>query len=183
MRTLMISLLLGFVATMPAAAQDQEAGSTHFFAEVQASSHKATRLVAYGEKNFASGLGLYVVLDKESDGYAEGYGGVKYEFAEGLVAGVAVGRENRPNSLRRNAFVSYDRGPFSAYASFENGGSGPWHKVTAVYKMNDRIAIGLMNESELGTGPRIEFSLAKDTPIWIALFPRRGFAAGISTYY
>ncbi len=83
--------------------------------------------------------------------------------------------------MRRNAFFSIDKDKLSVFGTFENGGSGPWHKVTAIYKINETVGVGMMDETLLGVGPRVEYSLKKNVTLWGALLHDRDTGKTAST--
>ncbi len=114
-------------------------------------------------------VGYYVFGQTLSDGYRLLYGGPTWKPLSWLEVGVGIGRENTPDSMRRNAYFQADIEKFSAYGTFENGGSGPWHQVVLKYRINDSIGIGIMDQSFLGLGPQVEYSIKKGVKVWGAV--------------
>ena len=49
---------------------------------------------------------------------------------------------------------------WSVLTLLENGGSGYWHQINAIYRFNKNIGIGFMKEEFNGFGPRLEFSFS-----------------------
>jgi len=172
--TFILSLLCFTSLPVMAAEENSELG---FWFEAGAASGKdhASWLTGYYDHSFTDSIGVYVIVDTESDRYREFYVGPKLKVNEWLEVGIAVGREvtrETPNSLRRNAFVLVETDKVSAYVTYENGGSrgtGPWHKAYALYKVTDSVSAGVMNETLLGRGPRVAYMPAKNIEVWGAL--------------
>lgn len=114
-------------------------------------------------------FGYYVFAQALSNGYRQIYGGPTWKPLSWFEVGVAFGRENVSDSARRNAYFSVRKGDFSAYGTFENGGSGPWHKVVLSYSVNDLIGIGVMDQAFLGRGPRVEYKIKEGVSLWGAV--------------
>jgi hypothetical protein len=139
----------------------------------------------YYEHSFTPTLGIYALVEKESDGYREFYVGPKWKPLEWLEVGIAAGREitrEMPNSARRNAYVAIDTDKVSAYITYENGGSGPWHKAYALYKVTETVSAGVMNETFFGCGPRVEYAIAKNVTTWGALLRNSDIKATTSLF-
>ena len=167
-------LLLFSFASLPAVAAEDEDHGLGFWAEAGAASGKdhASWLTGYYDHSFTDSIGVYALVDIESDGYHEWYIGPKMKLAEGVEIGIATGRESirgeLKNSARRNAFVSVDTERVSAYVTYENGASGPWHKAYVLYKVTESVSAGVMNETFYGRGLRAEYNFGKAT-VWIAV--------------
>lgn len=141
--------------------------------EGQVISNGLSKAIGYYEKNLTNSIGLYVLAEKESNGYYEFYAGPKWKPLEWLEIGVGVGKENVPNSTRRNFFFDANGEKFSAYGTFENGGSGRWHQVKLVYRLTNKIGVGAMDETSLGLGPRVEYHIKKNVHVWGAVLRNR----------
>lgn len=167
-------LTLFCLTSLSAMAADEEDHGAGFWVEFGTASHEhVSWFTGYWDHNFTDSLGVYALVEKESDGYHEFYVGPKVKLTEWLEIGIATGREvirnEMPNSGRRNAFVSVDTEKVSAYATYENGGSGPWHKMYVLYKATETTSIGMMNETFIGRGPRLEYNITKNVQVWGAL--------------
>lgn len=171
-------LMLFSLASLPVMAAGTDADKDlGFFVEAQTTSRHVTSVLGWYQHDFTDSLGFYALVDKESDGYREWYVGPKWKPLDWLEVGIGIGRETIPcvgNAIRRNAYFLADTEKFVVLGTFENGGSGPWHKVTVVYKLLDSINAGVMNESLLGTGPRVEYNITKKFQIWGAMLRDRG---------
>jgi hypothetical protein len=51
-------------------------------------------------------------------------------------------------------------------AIFEDGGSGAWHRVSLVTKVSKHLGLGIMHETDVGLGPRFEFTMNKHFQLW-----------------
>lgn len=172
----LILMLFFAAASLPAMAAEEEAGMGFWFETRAASGGTPAEVVGYYEKSFTDSLGAYAMAYANSSGYREFFVGPKWKPVEWLEVGVGLGREfnpGEPSATRRNAFFSVDRETFSVYGTFENGGSGPWHKVTAIYKASETIGVGVMTESLLGSGPRLEYNVTKKVQVWGAMLRDR----------
>lgn len=169
-------LMLFCLVPFPSLAAEMDTGIGVWLEARAASGNKPSEIVGYYDHSFTDSLGVYVVAATGSDRYREVYAGPMWKPLSWLQVGIGFGREIMPgmhNSARHNMFVSIDRKKFSVYATRENGGSDPWHKVIALYKMTDATSAGVMNETLLGTGPRVEYSIRKDVVVWGALLRDR----------
>lgn len=178
-------LMLFSIASIPVMAAEEDSGLGFWVEAGVASGKNPSWITGYYEHSFTDSLGLYAVAEKESDGYQEFYVGPKWKPLDWLEVGVGIGRETIPgagNAVRRNAYFSIDREKFAIYGTFENGGSGPWHKVTAVYKVSETISAGLMNDTLYGTGPRLEYNITKKFQVWGAMLHDRDTGGNTSLF-
>ena len=164
--------------TAPAAAEEEGHG-LGFWVETRVAKG-GSEAVVYFDKYLTDKVGFYAQAVKDSAGYASVYAGPKFKLAEGVEVGVGVGREvlerHAPSTVVKNAWVFIDQEAWSLYATVEKGDAGKWHKVIALYKLSDAVNVGLMNESFLGTGPRVEYKVAKDFQVWGAVLRSHGKA-------
>lgn len=162
--------------TAPAAAEEEEHG-LGFWVETRVAKG-GSEAVVYFDKYITESVGFYAQVVKDSAGYASAYAGPKFKIAEGVEVGVGIGREtlerHAPSTVVKNAWVFIDQESWSLYATIEKGEAGKWHKVIALYKLSDSVNIGAMNESFLGSGPRIEYKVAKDFQVWGAVLRSHG---------
>lgn len=169
----LIILTLFCLSSVPVLAAE-ESDDMGFWFEAGAASGKnhASWVTGYWDHSFTDSIGVYALVDTESDGYREFYAGPKVKLTEWLEVGVAVGRESirgeLRNSARRNAFVSVNTDKVSAYATYENGASGPWHKAYALYKVTDSVSAGAMYETTFGRGIRFDYNVKKNVTVWAA---------------
>jgi hypothetical protein len=56
---------------------------------------------------------------------------------------------------------------------YEDGGTGPWHKVVANYALTN-WGVGVMDQAGLGTGPRIVRGIGKHYQVWGAYLANGG---------
>ncbi len=127
-----------------------------------------TEVLAWVDGRIADPVGWFVFAFHDSDGYREIYGGPTIRPLPWLELGIGVGRENEGNRNRRSAHFSADGeiGSFSGY--FENGASGPSHKLYLNYWLTKSIGLGLMEDSS-GRGPRVVVPIGEKANLWGAL--------------
>lgn len=167
------SLLLVMLVSLSAmAAETSEEKELGFWFEAQTISKNPSRLLGQYQRDLADSFGLFVFVEQDSDGYEQYYLGPKWKPLEWLELGIGIGRETVPDEFtatRRAFFFNANWEKVGVSGSFENGGSGAWHKVTATYAFNKRFGAGLMDESSLGLGPRLEYNIKKNVQVWGAL--------------
>lgn len=127
-----------------------------------------TEVVAWVDGRITGPVGWFVFAYQDSDGYREIYGGPTIRPLPWLELGIGMGRENEGNRHRRSAHFSADGeiGSFSGY--FENGASGPSHKLYLNYWLTKSLGLGLMEDSS-GRGPRVVLPLGEKANLWGAL--------------
>ena len=175
-------LMLFCLVSLPVMAAEEDAGMGFWFEARTASGSKPSEIVGYYERGFTDTFGVYVVAVADSSRYREVYAGPTWNPTKWLQVGIGFGREitrDMPNSPRRNAWVAIETDKVSAFATYENGGSGPWHKAYVLYKVTESVSAGVMNETFLGRGLRVEYTIAKkiafaeNVTIWGALLHDR----------
>jgi hypothetical protein len=178
--SLILMLCFMFVSLSSKAAEtDEKEKDLGFWFEAQAVSGKknASSIIGWYEHDFTDTIGFYGLAVKESDGYREFYVGPKFKLSDRLTVGVGIGREAMTdlNSVRRNFYYDASWEKFSSFGTFENGGSGRWHKVTVTYKLTEKIGAGVMDQSVLGQGPRLEYKFENKNKVtvWGAMLHSR----------
>lgn len=128
--------------------------------------------MAWIDGKIAGPVGWFVFTYAASDGYREIYGGPTLRPVPWLELGIGMGRENEGNHRRRSAHFSMDGkiGSFSGY--YEDGASGPSHKVYLNYWVTKSLGLGLMDDHS-GRGPRVVFPLGEKANLWVALLRDR----------
>lgn len=168
----MLAVLLPFFAL--ATETETEKEELGFWFETQAvGSNKPWKAIGWYEPPTKGQFGFFMLAEYESDGYRSTYAGPTWKPISWFRVGAGVGAEQAPEekirSIRGAMFFEIDREKFNVFAIFENGGTGPWHKVTATYKPNEKFGIGGMKETDLGVGPRIEYNIRKNVQLWVAI--------------
>lgn len=172
LRSLILMVLLFAILSLPLlAAGTEEEKELGFWVEAQVLSRKQpSRVILWYEKDLTDSFGFFAFAWKESDGYREVLAGPTWKPFKELQIGFGIGREIVPGEdrgSRRLFFFDATKGDFNLYGAFENGRvSGPGHKVTATYALNERLGIGAMTEKGLGLGPRLEYNVKKNVQIW-----------------
>ncbi|MDP2826370.1 MAG: hypothetical protein Q8O52_27240 [Sulfuritalea sp.] len=141
---------------------------------VEASAHRpqegkgVTEVLAWVDGNIAGPFGYFLFAYQASDGYREMYGGPTIRPLPWLELGVGIGRENEGNHHRRSAHFSADGEIGSISGYFENGASGPSHKLYLNYWLTKSLGLGLMDDDS-GRGPRVVLPLGEKANLWGAL--------------
>lgn len=161
----------------PAAAEEDEPTGLGFWVETRVAK-SGSEAIVYFDKYLTDNLGFYAQTVKDSAGYNSLYAGPKVKLAESIEVGVGVGRETlergAPSTTVRNVWLYVDRESWSLYATLEKGDAGKWHKAILLYKLSDNVNVGVMNESFLGSGPRVEYKVTKDFQVWGAVLRSQG---------
>lgn len=169
LRSLIISLLLLFVS-LPILAAETEEVKKPWWTEVLMQSDGTSKAILWYERDVTESFGFFALATAEDPSrYAAVYAGPYWKPTDWSQIGVGIGRENQPNAVRRALFYSIDTEKFYSFGTFENGGSGPWHRAHAIYRLNEKWSAGAMTERDVGFGPRIEFNPTKDSIIWISV--------------
>ena len=116
-----------------------------------------------------------------NESWAEGYGGLTYMPSPYLQLGFGLGLEQANNPWRIGSMIWIGKENWSVLSLFEAGGSGYWHQINAIYRLNRNIGIGLMKEEFTGIGPRLELKIPQ-LPIqfWTSLLQ---FEGNTNKYY
>lgn len=122
-------------------------------------------------------VGYFVFAYAGSDRYREIYGGPSIKALPWLELGMGLGRENEGNGRRRNAYFSADGEAGSISGYFENGASGPSHKVYLNYWVGRSFGLGMMDDTS-GRGPRVVLRLGKNANLWGAILRERSDGSG-----
>lgn len=173
---LLVSALCLF--TTPVTASESNEFGLWF--EARVASNGSSTIIGWYERRISDLLGFYVLGEEERDGYRQMYAGPTFKPLSWLQVGVGVGAEHYQgdtgalNTVRYNAFAAVDIGKFYAFSTVENGGSGSWHRVHAIYRATDKISFGAMEEFGLGFGPRLELNITKGVQLWGAVLHDSG---------
>jgi hypothetical protein len=140
-----------------------------------------TEALAWVDGSIDGPWGYFLFAYLSSDGYREIYGGPTLKPLPWLELGIGMGLENEGNQRRRSAHFSADGDIGSISGYFEDGASGPSHKVFLNYWLTHSVGIGLMDE-ESGRGPRVVYRLGEKANLWGAVLREKsdGTARGIA---
>ena len=173
MKKLFWSLALMSLASPPLLAAESEEKEAGLWVEAQAVSGKIPeKLILWYEKDFTDTIGMYALVSGESDRYRQFYIGPKFKPFDWLTFGAGIGQESFPDEFsgtRKNAYVNAESNGVSLWGIYETGPSGPWHKITGTYKLDERTGLGLMKETGLGIGPRLEYNMKNKVQVWGAV--------------
>jgi len=93
--------------------------------------------------------------------YCEGYSGLAYSPRSWLQIGAGGGMETADSPWRIATFLWAGKGPVSAIAYYEYGGSGYWWLGKATYTINKTVTAGILGNRFTGVGPLVEISIPK----------------------
>lgn len=147
------------------------ASAADFWTEVQATRSKGLSInqVNAGLTGGGDTLGYFAFAQLLNIGYQQFYAGPKVNPTDWLEIGVGVGAEKTPSSdwmTRTAGYVWMGKENLSLLGVYENGGTGPWHKVVLMYKVTSDLSLGIQNQAFFGTGARAEYALGKSTSLW-----------------
>ena len=128
-----------------------------------------TEVLAWIDGKISGPFGYFILAEAASNGYRQIYGGPSLKPASWLEFGVGIGEENVGNRRRRAAYFSADGEQLSLSGYFENGASGSFHKAYLNYKVTESIGIGVMDQTSVGFGPRVTYSITKNAAVWGAV--------------
>ena len=163
-----LSALLCFLAVLfPGPASSAE---TSFWAEPQIVYNKEnslSRIDAGLSGSITESIGYYAFGNVLSNGYRQIYGGPNWKPFSFLEVGVGVGLESIQPAFRRNAYFQITGEKASLFGTFEQGGSGPYHKIVLNYQATEQLGVGLEEEAFFGRGPRFTYAINKKATLFV----------------
>lgn len=114
-------------------------------------------------------FGYYVFGQTSSQGYRQIYAGPTIKPVPWLQIGAGLGKENVGDHHRHDAFFWAGNEKISVFGTFEDGASGPWHKVMLNYRMTSSFGIGFMDQKYLGRGIQLEYAPLRNIVVWGAI--------------
>ena len=121
---------------------------------------------SFKNKKYGSYFWIY-----KSQIWSEGYGGLTYMPIKNLQLGAGIGIEDaNDHPIRLSSMIWVGDKKWYILSILEDGGSGKWHQINALYRLNKYIQFGLMEEKYTGFGPRIEL-MTPNLPIslWFSI--------------
>ncbi|MDI6820569.1 MAG: hypothetical protein QMD65_00095 [Patescibacteria group bacterium] len=93
--------------------------------------------------------------------WSEAYIGPTFSPTIWSRVGVFYGIEsaNPAGRYATSLWLGIDEGSFLAI--YENGGSGPWHRIVVNINFLKELGLGVMDQRYFGNGPRIQFNIGK----------------------
>lgn len=170
--SLILLLCMSMSVSLPVMAAETEDEELGFWVEAQMVSDGVKKATLWYERELTESFGLYALVYAESGEYWTAYAGPTWRPTSWLQVGVGIGRETMPDEIhgvRRNFFLDANWEKVNLFWTFENGNSGPWHKVTATYAISEKFGAGVMDETGLGHGPRLEYNIKKNVQVWGAV--------------
>ena len=115
-----------------------------------------------------------------SENWAEAYVGATYSPAPWAEVALGVGLEQADDPFRLGGWIWLGQEKVSFLHLFEDGGSGPWHKTTLSYAVDERLSVGAIDRSFLGRGAFAELALDEGRSINITDYEGGGWTASLS---
>ena len=85
-----------------------------------------------------------------------------------LGAGIGIEDANK-HPLRLSSMIWLSDKKWYILSLFEDGGSGKWHQINAIYRFNKYIHLGMMEEKFTGFGPRLKLMVPNfPVSIWFS---------------
>jgi hypothetical protein len=163
------------LTSLPLAAAEEESMGWWMEASVNSTrSGSSTSFLALYERPIVGAVGFYFLASADSTRYRHYYGGVNYKVTDSLKMGIGIGRENQPFSIQKNIYAELSTDTVYGYATYERGGSGSWHKAHITYKVLPVLGLGIMGQTGLGNGGRLEYSLTDKVQLAVAVLTKRG---------
>ena len=129
-------------------------------------------LMMHSFENKKFGTFAWIIVNES---WAEGYGGLTYMPYPFFQLGLGLGLEQANNPLRFGIIIWVGKKDWSVLTLLEDGGSGNWHQIKAIYRLNRYIGIGLMQEKFTGFGPRLEVTIPQlPIQLWASLLQLDG---------
>ena len=106
----------------------------------------------------------------KNDWWSEGYGGLTYMPTPYFQFGAGLGLEDADHPLRLGSMIWISKDDWYLLSLLEDWGSGKWHQINAIYRLNRYIGIGLMKEKYTGFGPKCELIIPSlPIQLWFSL--------------
>ncbi len=103
------------------------------------------------------GENWFLFAQSFNDGRGQVYAGPKYSPTSWLQLAASAGAEKGQDSVRFGGWARASQDRFSLLYAWSQGGSGPWHKATAAYQVNDDLMIGAIDRAFCGRGATAEY--------------------------
>lgn len=116
--------------------------------------------VVWGQQSFGNRLGTFGWAQYGKT-YTQGYGGLYVKPVSWLQLGAGGGAEQAENKKRLGTFAYAAKSKYSAFAVYENGGSGYWYLLVTDVAVSKRFSVGSHSQAFIGHGPRAEIKIGK----------------------
>jgi|TARA_B100002003_G_scaffold4156_1_gene3844 hypothetical protein len=120
---------------------------------------------SFGDKKYGTFAWAY-----KNYSWSEIYGGLTYMPTTYFQIGFGLGLEDADDPLRLGSMIWVGKEDWYILSLFEDGGSGKWHQINAIYSLNQYLGIGLMKEQYTGFGPKFELTIPSfPIKLWFSL--------------
>lgn len=136
--------------------------SAQSFAEFEHDGMTSLRL--FVQKDFSKDDGIFVwsLVGTER---VEIIAGPFIKPASWLKFGMGFGVESDDRPIRLGLLIITDTGPIENFLLYEEGGSGVWYTYSGTVRLR-AVSLGILSETEFGTGPLAEFHLKRWSFSW-----------------
>lgn len=100
-----------------------------------------------------------------TQGWSEANGGLTFAPASWMEVSWSAGIETNEEPFRHSSTLWMGKGRFAVLVIYEDGGSGPWHRVIGTYQATKNVTVGVNSIRFFGTGPYIERRFGK-VSVW-----------------
>lgn len=114
------------------------------------------------EKPITDRLGAFA-FSTQNQFWGEAYVGLSYCPVPNIQFALGAGYET--GGSRTGGWIWAGKDRVSGIYAFENGATGPWHKLVAKYAFAPRFSIGYTEKSFAGSGIYAEYKLSKELTI------------------
>jgi len=115
------------------------------------------------------GLGVFA-YELVGKNWSEAYAWLTYSPVPQLELALGYGTEEAKNPNRLGGWVWAGKDRLSGIYLFEDGGSGPWHKLELKYAATDRVSLGYVERSYSGEGLMAEYKLTSSEKVRVYSF-------------
>lgn len=128
------------------------------------------------EKPITNQLGAFA-FTTQNQFWGETYAGLTYAPTQNIQFALGAGYET--GGSRTGGWIWAGKNKISAIYCFEDGASGPWHKLVAKLAVTPRFSLGYTEKSFAGSGIYAEFKLSKETTLKYSGFKKPELALTI----
>lgn len=113
----------------------------------------------FGQSEISDQFGWFGYFLVTDGGYSEAYLGPTWAPISNLEIGLGYGIEAADDPGRFGGYVWTGKGKASLLCLYEDGGSGPWHRINLGYQVTPKLYLGVSDRSFYGKGALIWYKL------------------------
>lgn len=155
-------LAVAIVATTATSVQAQEKKTSGFVESWNTVSEAGTKpqLNVYVRGQLKGRVG-WSAFTLTTETWSQAYAGLTFAPAKWVEVSASLGLENANSPLREGASVWLGKGRWTLLSIHEHGGSGYWYSHRGKFQMTKTVAVGVISQRFLGTGPYAEKKFGK----------------------